>query len=97
MARNAELDEHSLITSELVKRHIAPSNDTIDAGELTERTAQLALVLDLTHQAFVRKEPAEPILNRLGSPAARTSQTGCSPRSGSSSFPWRSSIALRNI
>ena len=68
MARNAELklDEHSLITSELVKRHGGASNDTVDADELTERTAQLALVLDLAHQAFVRTEPPEPILDRLG-------------------------------
>ena len=61
-----KIDEHSLITSELVKRHGAAANDTIDAGELRERTAELALVLDLAHQAFVRTEPAEPILDRLG-------------------------------
>jgi SAM-dependent methyltransferase len=67
MARNAEvkLDEHSLITSKLVKRHSAGSSDTVDADELKERTAQLALVLDLAHQAFARKEPAGSIVERL--------------------------------
>jgi hypothetical protein len=59
------IDEHSLITAELVKRHGEAAKDTVDAGELKERTAELALVLDLAHQAFVRKEPAASIVDRL--------------------------------
>ena len=67
MLQNAELklDEHSLITSKLVKRQSAASTDIVDADELKQRTAQLALVLDLAHQAFVRKEPAESMVDRL--------------------------------
>lgn len=67
MSLNAELklDEHSLITSKLVKTHGAASNDIVDLDELKERTAQLALILDLAHQVFVRQEPAAPIVNRL--------------------------------
>jgi SAM-dependent methyltransferase len=67
MSSNAELklDEHSLITSELVQRHSAASNDAVDADELEERTAQLALVLDLALQAFARQEPAAQTVDRL--------------------------------
>lgn len=67
MARHSEvkLDEHSLITSNLIKQHSAASSDTVDADELKERTAQLALVLQMAHQAFVRKEPAGAIVDRL--------------------------------
>ncbi len=67
MARDAELnlDEHSLITPKLVKRHSAASRDSVDADELKQRTAQLALVLDLAHQAFLRKDPAGSIVERL--------------------------------
>ncbi|WP_353646471.1 class I SAM-dependent methyltransferase [Mesorhizobium sp. WSM2239] len=65
MARNVKLDEHSLITSGLVRRHSAASSDSIDADELKERTGQLALVLQLAHQAFVRKDPAASIVDRL--------------------------------
>lgn len=59
------IDEHSLITTELVKRHGEAAKDTVDAGELKERTAELALMLDLAHQAFVRKESAASIVDRL--------------------------------
>lgn len=67
MARSPEtkLDEHSLITSILVKRHRAEAPDIVDADELKERTAELALVLDIAHQAFARKGPAGPIVDRL--------------------------------
>lgn len=67
MARSPEtkLDEHSLITSILVKRHRAEALDIVDADELKERTAELALVLDIAHQAFARKGPAGPIVDRL--------------------------------
>jgi hypothetical protein len=67
MAQNAELrlDEHSLITPKLVKRHGAASSDAVDLDELKERSAQLALVLDLTHQAIARRDPAGSIVDRL--------------------------------
>lgn len=67
MSFNTELkiDEHSLITSELVKTHSAASNDIVDAHELKERAAQLAILLNLAHQAFVRQEPAAQIVHRL--------------------------------
>ncbi|MER9655599.1 class I SAM-dependent methyltransferase [Mesorhizobium sp. M0152] len=67
MARNvdAKLDEQSLITSKLVKRHRGTSPDIVDAGELKERSAELALVLDLAYQAFGRQGPAGLIVDRL--------------------------------
>ncbi|WP_296738252.1 class I SAM-dependent methyltransferase [Mesorhizobium sp.] len=67
MALNPELkiDEASLITSRLVKKHKSTSAETVDPAELKTRAAQLALVLDLAHQAFAREEPAGPIVDRL--------------------------------
>ena len=67
MARNvdAKLDEHSLITSKLVERHRGASPDVVDAGELKERSAELALVLDLAYQAFGRGAAAGLTVDRL--------------------------------
>jgi hypothetical protein len=67
MALNEDLklDEHSLITSKLMKRHGVGSIDSIDAGELRERAAELALILNLAEQGFVRKDPAEKIVHNL--------------------------------
>lgn len=64
--RNKELklDEHSLITSDLIRRHAAAGDD-IDSAELGQRTAQLAVVLDLTRQAFEKGEAAASIVERL--------------------------------
>jgi len=67
MALNEDLklDEHSLITSKLMKRHGVGSTESIDAGELRERTAELALILNLAEQGFIRKDPAEQIVHGL--------------------------------
>ncbi|RWG00903.1 class I SAM-dependent methyltransferase [Mesorhizobium sp.] len=67
MALNPDLkiDEASLITSTLIKKHKAASAEAVDAAELKARAAQLALVLDLAHQAFARQEPAGQIVERL--------------------------------
>jgi SAM-dependent methyltransferase len=67
MVATAELtlDEHSLITSQLIKKHSGESAESIDLAELNERTAQLAIVLDVARQAFVRQEPADGIVDRL--------------------------------
>ena len=59
-----ELDEQSLITSQLIKKH-APAVDLVDAALVKEKTAQLALVLDLARQAFEAGEPAATIVHRL--------------------------------
>jgi SAM-dependent methyltransferase len=60
-----KLDQASLITSKLIKKHKAAPNDTVDTGELQARTGQLALILDLAHQAFVRQQPAGRIVEAL--------------------------------
>lgn len=59
-----KLDEQSLITSQLIKKH-APVADSVDAAALKEKTAQLALVLDLARQAFEAGEPASTTVDRL--------------------------------
>ena len=52
MARHSEvkLDEHSLITSNLIKQHSAASSDTVDADEIREARwftrAELAAVAE---------------------------------------------------
>lgn len=67
MPLNAELqlDEYSLITTRLIKKHADSSEEAIDPDELRHRTAQLALVLDLAYRAFAREEPAAPTVDRL--------------------------------
>lgn len=67
MAATTELalDEHSLITSELIKQHGGEADQAFDAGELNDRKAQLALVLDLARQGFAKGEPAARIVDRL--------------------------------
>ncbi|UVK38561.1 class I SAM-dependent methyltransferase [Mesorhizobium sp. AR10] len=67
MPLNAELqlDEYSLVTTRLMKKYAATSDETVDADELRDRTAQLALVLDLAYQAFVRHKPPGSIVGRL--------------------------------
>lgn len=65
--RDSELkfDEHSLITSELVRKHGTVPDAVVDAGELRERAGQLALVLDLALQGFEKNEPPASIVDRL--------------------------------
>lgn len=67
MRLNAELqlDEYSLVTTKLMKRHATTSDETVDTDELRKRTAQLALVLDLANQAFVLHKPAGLTVDRL--------------------------------
>lgn len=60
-----ELDEHSLITSQLVNRHNEEVSSAVSAGELTEQAAKLALVLDLAYQAFEKQQPAAATVDRL--------------------------------
>lgn len=66
MAANADLklDDHSLITPQLIKRH-STSGPPVDDAELEEGAARLALVLDLAHQGFARSEAAGAIVARL--------------------------------
>lgn len=59
-----KLDEQSLITSQLIKKH-APAVDVADAAVVREKTAQLALTLDLARQGFEAGEPAATIVDRL--------------------------------
>lgn len=67
MSAKAEisLDEHSLITSALIKSHVDPTTEVVDQGELRAQSARLALMLDLAHQGFVGGEPAATIVHRL--------------------------------
>ncbi len=60
-----QLDEHSLVTTRLMKKHVAISEETADSDALRDSTAQLALILDLAHQAFARHKPAAVIVHRL--------------------------------
>jgi SAM-dependent methyltransferase len=60
-----QLDEYSLVTTRLMKKHAATSEETADADELRNSTAQLALILDLAHQAFTRHKPAALTVHRL--------------------------------
>jgi len=60
-----QLDEYSLVTTGLMKRHATASEGTVDPDELRNRTAQLALILDLAYQAFERNKPAGPTVDRL--------------------------------
>jgi len=59
------LDQSSLITSDLVRKHDPASRLASDPGELRQRTAQLALMLDLAYQGFVGQQPAAAIVDRL--------------------------------
>ena len=59
------LDKSSLITSDLIRKHDPVSGLAPDPGELRERTAQLALILDLAYQGFAGQQPAAPIVDRL--------------------------------
>ena len=63
-ASHLKLDEQSLITSQLVKKHTTTS-DVADSTELKEKVAQLALVLDLARQGFESGTPAADIVDRL--------------------------------
>ncbi|UCI08043.1 class I SAM-dependent methyltransferase [Mesorhizobium sp. B1-1-8] len=67
MALNPEfkLDQSSLMTPKLIRKHKAAPGDAVDAAELKARTGQLALVLDLAYQAFGRQEPAGRIVEAL--------------------------------
>ena len=60
-----QLDEYSLVTTRLMKKHAAISEETADSDELRASTAQLALILDLAHQAFARHKPAALTVDRL--------------------------------
>lgn len=60
-----KLDGASLMTPDLIRKHDPASRVAFDTGELRERTAQLALMLDLAHQGFARQEPAAAIVDRL--------------------------------
>ncbi|MEP6563634.1 MAG: class I SAM-dependent methyltransferase, partial [Mesorhizobium sp.] len=60
-----QLDEYSLVTTRLMKKHAATSEETADSDELRNGTAQLALILDLAHQAFAGHEPAALTVERL--------------------------------
>ncbi len=59
------LDSSSLITSDLIRKHDPASGLAADPHELRERTAQLALILDLAYQGFVGQQPAAAIVDRL--------------------------------
>lgn len=67
MALKAEpkLDGTSLMTPDLIRKHDPASRVAFDAGELRERTAQLALMLDLAHQGFAAQQPVAAIVDRL--------------------------------
>jgi len=60
-----KLDEYSLVTTRLMKKHAASSEETVDADELRNSAAQLALILDLAYQAFARHKPAALTVDRL--------------------------------
>ncbi len=60
-----QLDEHSLITAQLIKKHGPASTGSVDADDLAEKTAQLALVLDLSRQGFERGDAAGRIVDQL--------------------------------
>ncbi|ESY10988.1 class I SAM-dependent methyltransferase [Mesorhizobium sp. RSR380A] len=60
-----QLDQYSLVTTRLMKKHVATSEEAADSDELRDSTAQLALILDLAHQAFARNKPAAPVVHRL--------------------------------
>lgn len=60
-----QLDEYSLVTTRLMKKHVATSEEAADSDELRESTAQLALILDLASQAFARGRPAAQTVHRL--------------------------------
>jgi SAM-dependent methyltransferase len=89
MSAKAEinLDEHSLITSALIKSHVDTTTEIVDQVELTEQTAKLALILDLAHQGFVGGEPAATIVHRL---AARLHEL----RTKASPAVWRQLIPV---
>lgn len=59
------LDEQSLITSQLIRKHAPGASEAADTSELQRRTAQLALVLDLAKQGFEKGEQAAAIVERL--------------------------------
>ena len=67
MASNTQpnIDEHSLITAQLIRAHAPALKEPVDVGELKQRTAQLAMVLDLALQGFEKHEPAASIVHRL--------------------------------
>lgn len=81
------LDNSSLITSDLIRKHHPASKLVADSGELSERTAQLALMLDLAYQGFAKRQPAAAIVDRL---AGRLHEL----RHAASPSVWRQLIPL---
>ena len=63
--RELRLDASSLITSDLIRKHDPASGLAADPRELRERTAQLALTLDLAYQGFAGQQPAASVVDRL--------------------------------
>jgi SAM-dependent methyltransferase len=59
------LDHCSLITGEQIRKYDRVSGRPVDAEELREQTARLALVLDIAHRGFVGRQPAGAIVDRL--------------------------------
>lgn len=60
-----ELDQHSLVTADLIREHEATLSTVADDDELREGETRLALALNLAYEAFVREEPAAAIVERL--------------------------------
>ncbi|MGX9143142.1 class I SAM-dependent methyltransferase [Mesorhizobium sp. 128a] len=60
-----QLDEYSLVTTRLMKKHADTYEGTADSDELRNSAVQLALILDLAYQAFARRKPAALTVHRL--------------------------------
>lgn len=67
MASNTgpNIDEYSLITSQLIKDHSPELKGAVDAGELSRLAGQLAIMLDLALRGFEKRQPAAAIVHRL--------------------------------
>ncbi len=63
-SHDLRLDEQSLITPALVKRHGKTTHE-IDDGMLRQKIAELALVLELARQGFANHQPAAKVVEQL--------------------------------
>ena len=64
-SRELRIDEQSLITPALFKKHGTTADETVDDALLREKMGELSLVLELARQGFAKHEPAAQIVERL--------------------------------
>jgi SAM-dependent methyltransferase len=60
-----DIDQQSVITPELMKQHKQSETEGTDKSDLSERILDLMLILQMTQQSFIKKEPTGQIVDQL--------------------------------